>query len=147
MQTQAIEPLVLPLASDAASPEAVGRWLGGAVYGERAIAGRQLARHIGERAAAACAMVDMVPLAAVDGFAELWRIAGDAPMTQGRYGPNGEITWSAEGSLLFAHLALDEQAFSDGRRCALEATAHAAYTQLFKLLQHTGFIHPIRFWN
>jgi chorismate lyase/3-hydroxybenzoate synthase len=147
MQTQPIEPLVLPLASNAVSPQAAGRWLGGAVYGERAVAGRQLARHIGERAAAACAVVDMMPLAAAEGFAELWRIAGDAPMTQGRYGPDGEITWSAEGSLLFAHLTLDEQAFGDGRHCALEATAHAAYSQLFELLRYTGFIHPIRFWN
>ena len=147
MPTQPIEPLVLPLASDAASPEAAGRWLGGAVYGERAVAGRQLARRIGERAAATCAVVDMVPLAAADGFAELWQIAGDAPVTQGRYGPDGEITWSADGSLLFAHLTLDELAFGDGTHCALEATAHAAYTQVFKLLQHTGFIHPIRFWN
>jgi len=125
----------------------VGRWLGGAVFGERAVAGRQLARRIGERAAAACAVVDMVPLVTADGFAELWRVSGDGPVTQGRHGTKGEITWSADASLLFAHLTLDEQAFGDGAHCALEATAHAAYSGLFGLLQHTGFAHPIRFWN
>ncbi|MBS1133832.1 MAG: hypothetical protein H6R02_973 [Burkholderiaceae bacterium] len=147
MRAQSIEPLVLPLGSDAVPPEEVGRWLGGAVFGERAVAGRQLARRIGERAAAACAVVDMVPLVTADGFAELWRVSGDGPVTQGRHGTKGEITWSADASLLFAHLTLDEQAFGDGAHCALEATAHAAYSKLFDLLQHTGFGHPIRFWN
>jgi enamine deaminase RidA (YjgF/YER057c/UK114 family) len=146
MRAQSIEPLVLPLGSDAVPPEAVGHWLGGAVFGERAVAGRHLARRIGERAAAACAVVDMVPLV-TDGLAELWRVSGDGPVTQGRHGTKGEITWTADASLLFAHLTLDEQAFGDGAHCALEATAHAAYSKLFDLLQHTGFTHPVRFWN
>jgi enamine deaminase RidA (YjgF/YER057c/UK114 family) len=147
MQAQPIEPLLVPLDCHAAPSEVSGRWLGGAVYGERAVAGRQLAQRIGERAAAACAVVDMVPLAAASGFAELWRVAGDRPMTQGRFGPNGEVTWSSDSSLLFAHLTLDEKTYGDGVHCALEATAHAAYSTLFDLLHHTGFIHPIRFWN
>jgi chorismate lyase / 3-hydroxybenzoate synthase len=147
MQSQPIEPFVVPLDSDARSLEDAGCWLGGAVYGQRAVAGRQLAQRIGERAAAACAVVDIVPLAAAHGFAELWRVAGEGPVTQGRHGPNGEITWSADASLLFAHLTLDEQSFGDGRHCALEATAHAAYQGLFDLLEHSGFLHPIRFWN
>ena len=147
MNAQPIEPLMLTLDTEVAVADGVGRWLGGAVYGQRAVAGRQLAHRIGERAAAACAVVDMVPLAAANGFAELWRIAGDGPVTQGRYGPNGEITWSADTSLLFAHLTLDERVFGDGVHCALEPTARAAYRALFALLRHTGFLHPVRFWN
>jgi len=147
MQAQQIEPLMLPLDTEAASASNVGHWLGGAVYGRRAVVGPQLARRIGARAAAACAVVDMVPLAAANGFAELWRVAGDEPVKQGRYGSQGEITWSASESLLFAHLTLDERAFGDGVHCSLEPAAHAAYSRLFALLQHTGFEHPVRFWN
>ena len=138
---------MLPLDAEAAPSGDAGRWLGGAVYGQRAVAGRQLAHRIGERAAAACAVVDMVPLATANGFAELWHVAGDGPLTQGRFGPDGEITWTADESLLFAHLTLDERAYGDGAHCALEPAARAAYSGLFGLLQHTGFAYPIRFWN
>lgn len=141
-----IEPLLLPL-EQAAGPAIDGPWLGGAVYGQRTVASRQLAQRIGERAAAACAVVDMVPLAAAQGFAELWHVSGTGPVMHGRHGPQGEITWSAAGSLLFAHLTLDETDFGDGVHCALEAAAHAAYGSLFDLLQRSGHAYPIRFWN
>ena len=141
-----IEPLLLPL-EQAAGPAVGGQWLGGAVYGQRAVASRQLAQRIGEHAAAACAVVDMVPLAAAQGFAELWHVSGARPVTHGRHGPRREITWAAAGSLLFAHLTLDEADFGDGAHSALEAAAHAAYVNLFDLLQRSGHAYPIRFWN
>ncbi|MGE5714291.1 MAG: hypothetical protein ACM32F_10475, partial [Betaproteobacteria bacterium] len=147
MQVQPIEPLMLPLDSGASSASFAGRWLGGAGYGPRELVGPQLAQRIGASAAAACAVVDMVPLSAANGFAELWRVVGDRPLTQGRFGPNDEITWSADSSLLFAHLTLDERSFGDSTHCRLEPAAHAAYKSLFALLHHTGFAHPIRFWN
>jgi chorismate lyase / 3-hydroxybenzoate synthase len=146
MPVQPIETIMLPLDSPAGPTGECGRWLGGVAFGDRADTGRHLARHIGERAAAACAVVDMMPLAAAHGFAELWRV-GAGPVTQGRHGANGEITWSADGSLLFGHLTFDEAAFGDGRHCALEAAAHSAYACLFDLLQQAGYPHPIRFWN
>ena len=121
MQVQPIEPLMLPLDNGAAPASDAGRWLGGAAYGQRALVGPQLARRIGASAASACAVVDMVPLSAANGFAELWRVVGDQPLTQGRFGPNDEITWSADSSLLFAHLTLDEQSFGDGTHCRLRA--------------------------
>lgn len=142
MPPQPVEPWMLPL--DAPLPTAGGHWLGGAVYGARTDVGDQLAQRIGARAAAACAVVDMVPLAAASGFAELWRVPGEGPVTQGRH---GAVTWSADGSLLYAHLTLDEHAFGDGARCALEDAARAAYASLFELLQTSGYLHPIRFWN
>jgi chorismate lyase/3-hydroxybenzoate synthase len=147
MHSQPIEPHVFPLDSDARTSVRPGPWLGGAVYGPRALAGPQLAHLIGERAAAGCAVVDMVPLAAASGFAELWRLAGDGPLTQGQHGARDEITWSASPSLLFAHLTLEESEFGDDGHCALEATTYAAYRELFDLLRHSGFVHPIRFWN
>lgn len=147
MQVQPIEPLMLPLDSGAAPTREAGRWLGGAAYGQRALVGQQLAQRIGASAASACAVVDMVPLSAAHGFAELWRVVGDQPLTHGRFGLNDEITWSADSSLLFAHLTLDERSFGDGTHCRLEPAAHAAYRGLFALLRHTGFVHPIRFWN
>lgn len=147
MQIQPIEPLMLPLDNGAAPTSDAGRWLGGAAYGQRALVGPQLARRIGSSAASACAVVDMVPLSAATGFAELWRVVSDRPLTQGHFGPNNEITWSADSSLLFAHLTIDEQSFGDGTHCRLESAAHAAYRGLFALLRYTGFVHPIRFWN
>jgi enamine deaminase RidA (YjgF/YER057c/UK114 family) len=144
---QPIEPLMLALDAGVAPPASADRWLGGAAYGRRAVAGQQLAQRIGARAAAACAVVDMVPLAAAHGFAEMWRVVGDGPVTQGRFGARDEIAWSAAGSLMFAHLTLDEREFTDGARCALEPAAQAAYLGLFALLQASGFVHPVRFWN
>lgn len=144
MTAHAIEPLLLSLDAQAAPP--TGRWLGGAAYG-RPGAGAQLAHQIGTRAAAVCAVVDMVPLAAAHGFAELWRVCGDGPVTNGRYGTQDAITWSADSSLLFAHMTADERDFAGEARSPLAATAHAAYRELFKLLQQSGYVHPIRFWN
>ncbi len=148
MHAPAIEPLLLSLDAQAVTPagSTEERWLGGAVYGP-ADARTQLARRIGERRAAACAVVDMVPLAAAHGFAELWRVCGEGPVIEGRYGPNGEVTWSADSSLLFAHLSLEERDFAGDRRSPLEAAAYAAYRDLFGLLQQSGYEHAIRFWN
>ncbi len=140
---QRIEPCVLPL-EDASHPSASGEWLGGTVYGPATQTNEQLTRQIGARAAAGCAVVDMTPLSAAHGFAELWRVWGDGPVVQHRH---GDLTWSVDRSLLFAHLTLDERAFGDGTRCALAPAAHAAYRSLFALLADTGFSHPIRFWN
>jgi enamine deaminase RidA (YjgF/YER057c/UK114 family) len=89
----------------------------------------------------------MVPLAADAGFAELWHVRGAGPVTHGRHGPRREITWATAGSLLFAHLTLDETDFGGAVQCALEAAAHAAYGSLFDLLQRSGHAYPIRFWN
>jgi len=147
MQAKQIGPLVLPLGNDASPSDEPERWLGGAAYGQRAVVGRQLALRIGKRAAAACAVVDLVPLSAAHGFAELWHVGGAGPVTQDTHGPQREITWSADGSLLFAHLSLDEKDFGGGAQRALEAAAHAAYGNLFDLLQRSGYAHPIRFWN
>lgn len=146
MRAPPVEPLILPLEA-AASSDVGGDWLGGAVYGQRTVAGRQLAQRIGERAAAVCAIVDLMPLSVASGFAELWRVSGDRPVMQGRHGTHGEVTWSADGSLLFAHLTLDEQDFGDGAHCALQAVARQAYCTLFDLMQRSGYAHPIRFWN
>jgi enamine deaminase RidA (YjgF/YER057c/UK114 family) len=139
---QPVEPWVLPL--DAAPPPAGGHWLGGAVFGAPRDVGDRLVRRIGARAAAACAVVDMMLLTTASGFAELWRVRGEGPVTHGQH---GEVTWSADGTLLFAHLTLDEQAFGGGARSALEEAARAAYSCLFGLLQASGYRHPIRFWN
>ncbi len=144
MQSQPIEPQMFSL--DAAAMPLHGRWLGGAVFG-RAEAASQLAGRIGERAAAACAVIDMVPLAAAHGFAELWRVCGDGAITEGRAGQEGAIAWSADESLLFAHLSLNERNFAATGRPPLEAAAHAAYGELFSLLRTTGYLHPVRFWN
>ena len=110
----------------------------------RAHTNEQLTQRIGAQAAAGCAVVDMAPLSAAHGFAELWRVCGDGPVVQYR---RGDLTWSVDRSLLFAHLTLDERAFGDGTHCALEPAAHAIYRSLFALLADTGFLHPIRFWN
>lgn len=144
MQSNSIEPQIVPLDASAAPQD--GRWLGGAAFGRPGTA-LQLTQRIGGRAAAACAVIDMVPLAAAQGFAELWRVCGDGVVTTGRGGRNGSITWSADESLLFAHLSLDERDFTAGGSPPLEAAARAGYGELFSLLRQTGYQHPVRFWN
>jgi len=144
MQPEPIEPHMFSL--DAAAAPLDASWLGGAVFG-RPGAASQLAERIGERAAAACAVIDMVPLAAAHGFAELWRVCGDGSVMRGRGGQEGEIAWSADASLLFAHLSLEERDFAGNGCSPLEATSKSAYRAVFRLLQEKGYEHPIRFWN
>lgn len=58
------------------------------------------------------------------------------------YGTHGSVAYSCNGSVLFGHLLLDENAFPD-----LRLATHNAYQQLFTTLQHTGYPYLLRVWN
>lgn len=86
-------------------------------------------------AALPCAHVAMPVLDGATASCELWRGAS-APMA----GRHGEVSFCADGALLFGCLALDE---SDG----LCATTRAAYAALFETLDREGYPHLVRCWN
>jgi enamine deaminase RidA (YjgF/YER057c/UK114 family) len=70
--------------------------------------------------------------------------AVDQPVKQGQY---GNINYCHDGSILFGTLVLDESRYTDPGHPPLQAATRDAYSEIFKLLQTTGYSAVFRFWN
>jgi chorismate lyase / 3-hydroxybenzoate synthase len=84
-------------------------------------------------------------LGGVTGTVEVWRVGG--PMQSGSV---GRVRYRHNGRLLFAHISLQEQEFTDaapGAAPALHAATQTAYRELFAALDRLGFPHLLRIWN
>ena len=85
-------------------------------------------------------------LAAADGAAEIWRLAG--PMHSGQ---RGRVRYRHNGRLLFASLTIAEAEFADasagGGASALRRATYAGYREIFSALETLAFPYPLRIWN
>ena len=68
---------------------------------------------------------------------EVWRAA--TPVTRGR---NGDLCYALNGEILFGHLLIEESATG-----GLASAARAAYHEMLRAVEASGYPHLIRVWN